>query len=140
MVTKYDEVPVNDLLSEAAKLLKEKDELAAPEWAAFAKTGVHKERPPVDRDWWFVRAAAVLRSVEKLGPVGVSKLRVKYGGRKNRGVRPEQFRRGSGSIIRHALQQLESASLIKKVEEGVHKGRVITPQGVKLLAAAAKKL
>lgn len=140
MVTNYKEVPINDLIAKTAELLKGIDGIESPEWAQFVKTGVHKERPPVDKDWWYMRAAAVLKSVEKLGPVGVSKLRVKYGGRKNRGMRPEQFRPGSGKILRTVLQQLEAAKLVRYQKEGIHKGRVITGDGVKVLAQAAGEL
>ena len=80
-----------------------------------------------------MRAAAVLRSVALLGPIGVSKLRTKYGGRKRRGHKPSRFRRGSGSVLRKVLQQLEKAELIKFVEKGVHKGRVVAPKGASLL-------
>jgi len=113
--------------------------LKKPEWADFVKTGVHKEKPPVNPDWWYVRAASVLLKVESLGPIGVSKLRVKYGGRKNNGVAPEHFRKGSGNIIRKVLQQLEKEGLLKK-ETGKHKGRMLTPKAHSLIAQATKKI
>jgi len=109
-----------------------------PEWAEFVRTGVFKQRPPVDEDWWYMRAASVLMKVKRLGPVGVSKLRTKYGGRKNRGVAPEHFYRGSGKIIRVILQQLESAGLLKQEKKGLHRGRVLTSKAESLLALAAK--
>jgi len=133
----YD-VSQQELIEEVAKDLK--GIIQKPEWADFVKTGVHKERPPLRDDWWFVRAAAILRTVHLRGPIGVSKLRTKYGGRQRRGVKPERFVKGSGSIIRHILQQLESAELIKQAERGVHKGRVTTPKGDSLLFQAAKRL
>jgi small subunit ribosomal protein S19e len=139
MPTMYD-VPVNDLIEEVAKELKDNGSIKPPEWATYAKTGTHKERPPVREDWWYVRCAAVLRSVRKLGPVGVQKLRTKYGGRKRRGHKPEHFYKGSGNVLRKALQQLESAGMIKKGEKGTHKGRIITPLGVSIIDKAAVKL
>jgi small subunit ribosomal protein S19e len=120
--------------------LKKIPEIKAPKWAVFVKTGMHKERPPFAEDWWHMRAASVLRSVYKLGPIGVSKLRVKYGGKKNNGVAMEHFYRGSGNIIRKILQQLEAAGLIKKGAKGVHKGRLITGKGASLLDKAAIKI
>ena len=118
-----------ELISKAAEELKKIPEIKAPEWAAFAKTGMHKERPPTSHDWWYTRTASVLRAVYRLGPVGVSKLRTKYGGKKNRGVKKEHFFKGSGNILRKALQQLEKAGLVKSVEKGLHKGRIVTPKG-----------
>ena len=73
----------------------------------------------------------------KLGPVGVSKLTVKYGGKPNRGHKPGRFRRGSGSIARKILQQLEKAELVRQTSKGVHKGRVITKKAAEMLNSAA---
>lgn len=139
MTSVYD-VPPQTLIKETATKLKGFKELQPPVWAAFAKTGMHKERPPVENDWWYVRAAAILRSVYRLGPVGVSKLRRKYGGKKNRGHKPDKFFKGSGSILRHILQQLEKAELVKQTKKGVHKGRVIAPKGKSLLDKTASEL
>jgi small subunit ribosomal protein S19e len=133
-------VPVNDLIEEVAKDLQKVSEIKPPEWSVFVKTGTHKERPPKREDWWYVRCAAVLKSVRRLGPVGVQKLRTKYGGKKRRGHKPEHFYKGSGNIIRKVLQQLEAAELIKKDEKRARKGRVITPKGVSLIDKAAVRL
>jgi small subunit ribosomal protein S19e len=101
---------------------------------------MHKERPPLKEDWWYMRAASVLRKVSILGPVGVEKLRTKYGGKKNRGHKTEHRFKGSGNIVRKVLQQLEKAGLIKKGDKGVHKGRVITPKGISLIDKAAVRI
>lgn len=138
-MTIYD-VDGTELVEEAAKELQKIEVIKPTEWASFVKTGANKERPPARQDWWYVRAASVLRKVRLKGPIGVSKLRTLYGGIKNRGYAPERFRKGSGSIIRKILQQLEKAELIKKDKKGLHKGRVITPKGIKLMDNVAKKL
>ena len=78
MVSIYDVEP-RKLIEEAAKELKKMPEMAPPEWAAYVKTGRDKERPPAETNWWYIRSAAVLRSVYKLGPIGVSKLRTTLG-------------------------------------------------------------
>jgi small subunit ribosomal protein S19e len=137
MATIYDVNP-NDLIEKVAKELEK--ELKAPEWAPFVKTGVHKERPPTRDDWWYVRAAAVLRTIERMGPIGTSKLRSKYGGKENRGHKTEHTFKGSGSIIRKILQELDQAGLTRQAEVGVHKGRVVTPKGVALMAKVATQL
>ncbi len=128
-MTTIHEVNADQLIKKAAEELKKLPELKPPRWAAFVKTGMHKERPPVDPDWWYIRAAAVLRKIALLGPVGVSKLRTKFGGRKRRGHKPEHFYKGSGNIIRKILQALEKAGLIKQAQKGVHKGRILTVKG-----------
>ena len=128
MTTVYD-IPADRLIRTLAEELKKKPEIRPPDWAAFAKTGVHKEMPPEDPDWWFTRAAAVLRRVYVDGPLGVERMRSFYGGNKNRGSRPNAFRKGSGSILRKSLQQLEAAGLI------IHDktGRRVSPEGMKFL-------
>jgi len=133
------ETPVNDHIEAISDILKNVKDIQPPEWAVYAKTGMHKERPPVRADWWYVRAAAVLRSVDRLGPVGVSKLRTKYGGKKNRGHKPGKFFRGSGNILRKVLQQLEKAGLVKKEEKDIHRGRILTPAGRKMLNDSLKE-
>jgi small subunit ribosomal protein S19e len=127
------DVPINEFILKLAEELKSIEAIKPLEWAQFCKTGVHKERPPVQRDWWYVRAASMLRAIKVKGPIGTQKLRIKYGGRKNRGYRPEHFYKGSGSIIRKILQQLEKAGFVKQDKKGVHKGRVVSSVGDKLL-------
>jgi len=134
-MTDIFDVNPNMLIEKVANELKAM--LKAPEWASFVKTGVHKERPPVNEDWWYVRSAAILRSIAIMGPIGTSKLRTKYGGKQNRGHKTEHFYKGSGSIIRKILQQLEEAGLVKQASIGVHKGRIVTPKGQSLLDKSA---
>ena len=132
----YDVKP-SDLIGKAAEELKKI--IKQPEWSTFIKTGVGKERPPENTDWFYMRAAAVLRKVYLAkGPIGVNKLRTKFGNRKNRGVKPERFRMAGGKIIRNILQQLEKNKLIAQKAIGVHKGRVATKEGRALLEKLAK--
>ena len=139
MATIYD-VDSQELIEKTAEELKKVSEIKAPEWAAFVKTGIHKTRAPLKNDWWYMRVASVLRAVYRLGPIGTEKLRSKYGGRKNRGVRKEHAYKGSGSILRKSLQQLEKAGFVKFVEKGVHKGRIVTPKGKSFIDKIATKI
>jgi len=126
-------VDPSELIEKASEELKKLETIKAPDWALFVKTGMHKERPPVKNDWWYTRTAAVLRKIYRLGPIGVSKLRNKFGGKKNRGTKKSHFYRGSGSIARKILQQLEAEGFVKKDLKSVHKGRSITAKGKKFL-------
>jgi len=126
-------VVIDNLAKDLKEIIKQ------PEWTPYVKTGNHKQRVPADKDWFFTRAAAILRTVALKGPIGVSKLRTKYGGRKNNGYKPEHFVKGSGSVVRHALQELDKAGFTVQSEKGVHKGRIATPKGMKLLAKAGFK-
>ena len=123
-------VVIDNLAKDLKEIIKQ------PEWTPYVKTGNHKQRPPADKEWFFTRAAAILRTVALRGPIGVSKLRTKYGGRKNSGYRPEHFVKGSGSVVRRALQELDKAGLTVQAEKGIHKGRIATPKGMKMLAKA----
>ena len=129
------EVPPDLLIKRVAEELKKYPQIRPPVWAYYVKTGVHKELPPQDPNWWYYRAASILRKLYKRGrPVGVERLRTAYGGRLNRGVAPEHFVKGSGSIIRKILQQLEAAGLVTKVRRGRRiLGRTLTPKGRSLL-------
>ena len=139
MTTIYDTDP-SLLIEKTAEELKKLDSIKAPVWAAFAKTGTHKERPPVKNDWWYTRAASILRQIYRFGPIGISKLRTMYGGKKNRGYKPEHFFKGSGSIIRKALQQLEKEGFVKQDLKSIHKGRLITSKGKKFLDGIASNI
>ena len=114
-----------------------KNVIKAPEWTKFVKTGPAKERPPVEPDWYYKRAAAILITIYKRGPIGVSKLRVKYGSKQNRGHSPEKFVRASGKIIRSILQQLDKALLTQFKKDGIIKGRIITPKGTSFITKNA---
>ncbi|RAP50258.1 MAG: 30S ribosomal protein S19e [Methanosphaera sp. rholeuAM74] len=135
MTTAFD-VPAESLISVLTQELKENDKINEPTWAQFVKTGVHKERRPENPDWWYVRVAALLRRIYVDGPVGLSRLQTKYGGKKDRGTNPEKFMKGSGSIIRVALQQLEEAGYVEKTDAG----RAITPAGQSYLDNKANEI
>ncbi len=136
MTTVYD-VPPNDLITAVAQELKAGGIVQPPEWAPYVKTGVNKEMPPTNPDWWYVRCASVLRRIYIDGPVGVSRLRTYYGGKHRQPVATARFSKGSGSIIREALQQLEKAGYVKKA---TRRGRQITPQGQAFMDDTAHKI
>lgn len=128
----YDVEPT-ELIEKMSNKFKEMPELKKPEWANLVKTGVSKERTPTNPDWWYLRQASILRKVTILGPIGVEKLRTKYGSKKRRGHKGQHFEKASGKVIRTILQQLEKADLIRETEKGVHKGRIATPKGISLI-------
>ncbi|PUA33378.1 MAG: 30S ribosomal protein S19e [Zestosphaera tikiterensis] len=133
------EVPADLFIAELARYLKENVKtVKPPAWASYVKTGSFREKIPEDPEWWYVRAASVLRKLYISGePIGLNTLRVVYGGLKRRGSAPPHFRRAGGAILRTILHQLESAGLVTKVEK---KGRVLTPKGYSLLDSIADKV
>lgn len=134
MATVYD-VSGDALVYSAAKDLKEKVKFKKPDWADYVKTGTNRERAPESPDWWWVRSASILRRVY-LEETGVQSLRTVYGGRKNRGVKPERFYKGSGKVIREILQEFDSIGFTEKTL----KGRKVTPKGRQFLDKISSKL
>ncbi len=130
MVTAFEANPQTLITKTAEKLKKD---LKMPEWAKFVKTGVHAANVPYQPDWWWMRAASVLRKVYTDGPVGINRLRVWYGGSKSRGNKPNISMKAGGKIIRLILQNLETMKYVKKSKAG----REITPEGRKFLDSVA---
>jgi small subunit ribosomal protein S19e len=137
LTTPHD-VPASQFIERLAKYLKENvEQIQPPTWAAFAKTGSHTEKQPQDPDWWYTRAASILRKVYIHGPIGLEKLRSEYGGRKGFSVRPNHASKSGGSNIRKILQQLETAGLIQTTRP---KGRIMAPKGRKLMQEISQDL
>ena len=137
MVTVYD-VPAEKLILKVSEKLKENDKIVPPEWAEFAKTGIHTERAPVQQDWWYTRAASVMRKLYVKGPMGTSKLAGEYGGFNDRGCKPNKAVKGSRNIVRKCLIQLQDAGLLEATQD--KQGRKISPAGQKLLDNSAKEV
>ncbi|MGD9131845.1 MAG: 30S ribosomal protein S19e [Candidatus Bathyarchaeota archaeon] len=137
MPTPYD-VPPSALIERLARHLKQEvDEISPPAWTPFVKTGIHAQRPPTNPDWWFIRCASILRKIYVKGPIGIEKLRAEYGGRIDRGAKPEHARKGSGAIVRKAIQQLQTAGLVKPLR---NEGKVVTSEGRRLLDRLSTEL
>jgi small subunit ribosomal protein S19e len=135
--TPYD-VPSTALITKLARYLKENvDQITPLEWTPLVKTGSHAQLPPQDPNWWYTRTASLLRKIYIHGPIGTQHLRFDYGGRKDRGVRPEHARMGAGGNIRKILQQLETARLVEKDK---NKGRILSPEGRRLLDSLSTEI
>ncbi len=135
-MTTVFEIPAGEFIKETAKDLKENIKISKPKWADIVKTGSHKDTRPEDNDWWFHRAASVLRKVYVHGPIGVRRLRVAYGGRKNRGHKPEISVKAGGKIIRAIFQDLDKQGFT----ENTKGGRRITQKGRSYLDKIASKM
>jgi small subunit ribosomal protein S19e len=136
----FREISADTFIPKLAEELKGEPVIKPLAWSVYAKTGSQAERVPSQQDWWYYRAASLLRKVAVRGPVGTEKLRTVYGKKKRRGHKPAIFRKTGGSAIRKVLQQLEKAGLVKQKDKGVKKGRIATPKGLSLLDAVAKEL
>ena len=133
MASVYDIDP-NIFIREVAIELKGKIDI--PEWAKYVKTSSTRERPPIQDDFWYIRAASILREVYIKNGIGVSRLRTKYGG-KTKNTHVKKIKKiSSGKIIRNILQQLEKIGFVQKSK----KGRVLTPEGKSFLDKIAGRI
>ena len=80
-MTGVADVNADKLIVAAAQDLQEKVKFPRPDWAVNIKTGAHRERQPDSPNWWWVRAASILRKIYLDGPLGTQRLRVAYGDR-----------------------------------------------------------
>ena len=129
MAKVYD-VPPDELISRLTEILKTED-IPAPAWAVFVKTGAHADKPPQKPDWWYTRCASILRKIYLQGPLTVNDLRTIYGnGKRKMYYGARHHKDASGAIIRNAIHGLEKLGYLEKVEK---KGSVVTRQGMQKL-------
>ena len=79
----------------------------------------------------------MLRKVYISGPIGTERLAAEFGGSKDRKTKPYKAVKGSRSIIRKSLGQLEAAGLVAADK---NKGRIVTPKGRSLLDNNAREI
>lgn len=135
-MAKVHDVPADVLLRKLTDILKNED-IPAPSWASFVKTGSHADRPPHEKDWWYTRCASILRKIYLHGPIGINDLRKEFGGGKPVGYGAAHHRDAGGAIIRNAIHGLEKLGYVEKVEK---KGRVVTKQGMQKLDRLATEI
>ena len=125
MITVRD-VPAAKFIAEFVKTLKLNENFVVPAWSDIAKTGVHKELAPYDPDWYYIRAAAVIRKIYLRKGTGVGALRKRFGGCFRRGTRPEVHQDASGKIIRSILINLDNLKYTEATGKG---GRQVSRVG-----------
>ena len=135
MAKVYD-VPADIFVNRLSEILKNED-IPAPDWASFVKTGTHADKPPQNSGWWHVRCASILRKIYFHGPASVNELRSMYGGGRPVGYGAAHHKDASGAIIRNAIHALEKLGLVKQIEK---KGRILTKTGMKKLDGLATEI
>lgn len=136
MTTVFD-VPAKELIDEVAKKLEKEEYIELPDANYYSKTGVTRENPPENEDWWYIRCASILRKIYIHKSIGIEVLRAEYGGKRDKGSKPYKARAGGGSITRRAVQQLEKSGYVTKIKG---KGRVMTPKGRAFMDNASKEV
>ena len=135
MAKVYD-VPAYDFISKLSEILKTED-IPAPSWIPFVKTGAHAIKPPQNPEWWHIRCASILRKIYLNGPISVNRLRAIYGGGKAIGYGAAHHKDASGAVIRNAIHGLEKLGYVQKAEK---KGRMVTKQGMQKLDKLATEI
>ena len=128
------DVPAPKFIAAYTEVLKNNDKFHVPKWADLVKTGVHKELAPYDPDWYFVRAAAIVRKIYLEPGTGVGTLQKRFGGGFRRGARPTHHRDCSGGIIRNILITLDDLKITEKTAKGGRKISRVGQQALDLVA------
>ncbi|CAL8089988.1 unnamed protein product [Calicophoron daubneyi] len=108
-----------------AQYLKQTGKVKQPEFLDLVKLSAANELAPYDPDWFYVRCAAVLRHLY-IRPTGLLGLTRVFSRKKRNGSAPAHRALAHQSVIRKALQQMESLGLCQKLETG---GRTLTSVG-----------
>lgn len=125
------DVPSDDFITALAAHFKSSGKIELPQWHDIVKTGVARELPPLNPDWFYVRAgmgilfssyivlASLARKVYCFPGRGVGSYSKVYGGHKRNGVRRGHQSSAATGIIRNILRQLEKSGFVSKGEKYV---------------------
>ena len=106
--------------------LRRTGKMELPKWIDYVKTSCSRYNAPANPDWYYVRAASIIRRIYLTPGVGVGALRHMYGRLNRRTKGRPHHTPASGSIIRHIFHQLEKLQLVEKTPSG---GRRVTNAG-----------
>merc|ERR1712021_250943 len=134
LVTLKD-VPANDFIAAYADFLKRTNKIELPKWVDLVKTGHYHELAPYDEDWFYTRAAAIMRKIYVKPCVGVGRLANKFGAKERNGSARKHHAKDSKGVIRACMKSLEKARILMKRPTGDQKYfcRVVTPEGQKAI-------
>ena len=122
------DVPANKWVKAMASHFKREGKILVPTCTDFLKTSHGREKAPQNHDWYYYRAAAVLRRIYLRPGTGYGGMSKAFGNKKNKGSKPEATVRAATGPIHWACKSLEGLKLIGK---GKSKGRVLTRTGRK---------
>ena len=122
---KIDLVDSQRLTTAIAAHLKQEGKLNVPAWVGDVKTSSYKVYVPDNEDWFYVRAASIMRRLCKR-TAGIGSLTKVYGGKTRKMVKPAISTRASKNPNRKAVQALEALGWLKMGT----KGRVPTAEGI----------
>lgn len=129
------DISAAEFIKAYAAHLKKSGRIELPEWVDYVKTAVGRELPPLDPDWYYVRAASLARKIYLNHGLGVGALARWYGKTATHGNKPQHHAIASRKIIRQILRALEDMGIVETLENG---GRAVTKDGQKELDTIAR--
>ena len=128
------DVPSNKFINQLASFLKEKNIIKIPKYASLVKTSRANDCEPINPDYFYYKAAAIVRKLyaTKSKNVGVGSLRVMFSKKERRGSQPPKTFRAGGKIIREIVIQLKNAGYVKNYggkDEETDSGLFLTQKG-----------
>lgn len=94
------------LIEAIQETLKTKTEIELPKNCDLIKTSHGKQYSPESPFWFYTRMASIVRTAMCKGTVSLKGLSQKYSCRKNGGVRPSRYAKGSEFVNESAIEQL----------------------------------
>lgn len=94
------------LIEAIKETLRGKPEVVLPENSDLIKTSHGKQYSPDDQYWFYARMASIVRTAMCKGTVSLKGLSRKHSCRKNVGVRPSKYAKGSEFVNQSAVEQL----------------------------------
>eukprot|EP00026_Physarum_polycephalum_P015192 Phypoly_transcript_15818.p1 GENE.Phypoly_transcript_15818~~Phypoly_transcript_15818.p1 ORF type:complete len:124 (+),score=16.58 Phypoly_transcript_15818:263-634(+) len=114
------DVPPADFINAYAKYLKKSGNVELPKWVDIVKTGIHRELPPSNPDWFYIRTAAIARKIylntgDQRGTRTYKKV---FGGKMRRGSHPPITVTCSESVLRATIKQLTKLKVVELDPKG----------------------
>merc|ERR1712084_159643 len=149
------DVPANDFITAYAEFLKKSNKIELPKWVDIVKTGHYHELTPYDEDWFYTRAAAIMRKIYVKPNVGVGRLANKFGAKERNGSIRKHHAKDSKAVIRACMKALEKAKLMTRYSdpkrtdfaedtcplvEPIKSRRVVSDNGKKTINNIAKEV
>jgi len=107
-VSSLRDISAAEFIKAYAAHLKKSNKLELPDWVDYVKTAHGREMPPLDPDWYFVRAASVVRKIYLNRGLGVGALAHWYGKAVRKTNKPQHHHRASRKVIRHVLNAVSA--------------------------------
>ena len=111
MAKVYD-VPADVLIGKLAEILKNED-IPAPSWIPFVKTGAHADKPPQDREWWHTGVPHFEKNLPTWSNWS-KRIKKRLWWWKTIWLWAAHHKDAGGAIIRNAIHGLEKLDMLKK--------------------------